>query len=40
MTKRIAVETLSLSEISDLFQKSIEMALPKSRVAIANKYKN
>lgn len=39
MTKRIAVETLSLSEISDLFQKSIEIALPKSKGAIANKLK-
>lgn len=39
MTERIAVETLTLSEISDLFQKSIEIAYPKSRGAIANKLK-
>ena len=39
MTKRIAVETLSLSEISDIFQKSLEIALPKSKGAIANKLK-
>lgn len=39
MTNRIAVETLSLIEISDIFQKSIEIALPKSRGAIAHKMK-
>lgn len=39
MAKRIAVETLSLVEISDIFQKSIEIALPKSKGAIANKLK-
>ena len=39
MTKRIAVETLSLSEISDLFQKSLEIAFPKSKGAIAYKLK-
>ena len=39
MTKRIAVETLSLSEISDLFQKSLEIAIPKSKGAIAHKLK-
>jgi len=39
MTKRIAVETLSLSEISNLFQKSFEIAFPKSKGAIAYKLK-
>jgi hypothetical protein len=39
MTKRIAVETLSLSEISDLFQESIKIEFPKSKGAIANKLK-
>ena len=34
MPKRIAVENLSLSEISDLFQKSIEIAHPKFKGAI------
>lgn len=37
MTNRIAVETLSLSEISELFQESIDIAFPKSRGAIAHK---
>lgn len=36
MTKRIAVETLTLMEISDIFQKSIELAFPKAKEAIAN----
>lgn len=39
MTKKIAVETLTLSEISDLFQKSLEIAFPKSKGAIAYKLK-
>ena len=39
MTKRIALETLSLGEISELFQKSVEIAIPKSKGAIANKLK-
>lgn len=39
MTKKIAVETLTLSEISDLFQKSIEIALPKFKGAITYKLK-
>ena len=39
MDKRIAVETLSLSEISELFQKSLEIALPKSKGAIFYKLK-
>lgn len=39
MTKRIAVETLSLNEVSDLFQESLKIALPKSKGAIANKLK-
>lgn len=34
MTKRIAVETLTLSEVSDLFQKSIDIAFPKFKNAI------
>jgi hypothetical protein len=37
MGARIAVETLTLNEISGLFQKSIEIAFPKSKVAIADK---
>jgi len=40
MTKRIAVETLTLREISDLFQKSLEIAFPKSKDAIANELKH
>jgi hypothetical protein len=39
MTERIAVETLTLSEVSDLFQKSIELALPKSKGAIERELK-
>ncbi|MFO8002204.1 MAG: hypothetical protein R6U46_13245 [Marinilabilia sp.] len=39
MTKRIAVETLSLSEISELFQESIDIAFPKFKGAIAYKLK-
>jgi len=39
MTKRIAVETLSLSEISELFQESIDIAFPKSKGAITYKLK-
>ncbi|MCK7556543.1 hypothetical protein MKQ70_16570 [Chitinophaga sedimenti] len=39
MLQRIAVETLTLSEISDLFQQSIEIALPKSKGAIENQVK-
>ena len=36
MTNRIAVETLTLSEASDLFRKSFEIARPKSKGAIDN----
>ncbi len=39
MTERIAVETLTLSEISDLFQQSLEVAFPRANGAIANKMK-
>lgn len=39
MPKRIAVETLTLREISDIFQKSIDIAFPKSQEAIATKLK-
>jgi hypothetical protein len=39
MTQRIAVETLTLSEVSDLFQKSIEIAFPKFKGAIEHKMK-
>lgn len=34
MIQRIAVETLTLSEVSDLFQKSLEIAMPKFKGAI------
>ncbi len=36
MTKIIAVETLTLKEISDFFQKSLEIAFPKAKGAIAH----
>ncbi len=39
MTKRISVESLSLTEISKLFQESIQIALPKSKGAIASTLK-
>lgn len=39
MKERIAVETLTLAEISDIFQESIEIAFPKSKGAIADKLK-
>ena len=39
MSKRVAVETLSLKEISDIFQESLEIALPKSKGAISHKLK-
>lgn len=39
MPDRIAVETLTLSEISDLFQKAIEIAMPKAKGAIAHHLK-
>ena len=39
MTNRIAIETLSLIEISDLFQESLKIAFPKSKGAIAYKLK-
>ncbi|MBX2963727.1 MAG: hypothetical protein KF687_14545 [Cyclobacteriaceae bacterium] len=39
MAERIAVETLTLSEISDLFQQSLEIAFPKSKGAIENTMK-
>ncbi len=38
-SERIAVETLTLSEVSDLFQRSIEIALPKINGAITYKIK-
>ena len=37
--ERIAVETLTLSEVSDLFQKAIEIALLKLKGVIAHKLK-
>jgi len=37
MAERIAVETLTLSEISDLFRQSLEAAFPKAKSAIDNK---
>jgi len=40
MGERIAVETLTLNEISDLFQKSLDMAFPKSKGAIAYQMKH
>jgi len=39
MIRRIAVETLTLNEVSDLFQKSIEIALPKFKGAIEHMVK-
>lgn len=39
MAKKIAIETLTLGEISDLFQNSLEIASPKSKGAIANDLK-
>lgn len=39
MTERIAVETLTLSEISDLFRQSFEIAFPKSKGSITNTIK-
>ncbi|GGC50372.1 hypothetical protein GCM10011386_48210 [Parapedobacter defluvii] len=39
LSERIAVETLTLNEISDLFLKSIEIAFPKSKGAIDAKLK-
>lgn len=39
MTEKIAVETLTLSEISDFFKKAFEIALPKSKGAIAKELK-
>jgi hypothetical protein len=39
MAKRIAVETLSLNEIKDLFKEALEIAFPKVNGAIANKLK-
>lgn len=39
MTKRIAVETLTLNEISVLFQESLEISLPKSRGHMAHEMK-
>lgn len=39
MTAKIAVETLTLKEISELFQKSLEIAFPKSKGAIAHEIK-
>lgn len=39
MNQRIAVETLTLSEVTELFKDSLEIALPKFRGAIAHKMK-
>lgn len=39
MTERIAVETLTLSEISNLFIQSLEIAYPKSKGSIENTIK-
>lgn len=39
MTGRIAVETLTLSEISDLFRQSFEISFPKSKGSIDNTMK-
>ena len=39
MGERIAVETLTLSEISDLFRQSLKDAFPKAKRAIDNKIK-
>jgi len=39
MTKRVAVETLTLKEVSEIFQESLKIALPKSEGAIAHKLK-
>lgn len=39
MSQRIAVETLTLSELSKMFQEAIDIALPKSKGAIANQIK-
>jgi|GEM_PF-6933611 len=38
MTDRIAVETLTLREISDLFQKALDIAMPRAKAAIANEW--
>ncbi len=39
MAERIAVETLTLNEISDLFKRSLEIAYSRAKGAIANKMK-
>jgi hypothetical protein len=39
MTNRIAVETMTLKEIAELFQEAIEIALPKSKGAIEKELK-
>lgn len=39
MTGRIAVETLTLSEISELFRQSFEISFPKSKGSIDNTMK-
>jgi len=39
MPQRIAVETLTLSEVSDLFQRSLEIAYPKFKGALEHKAK-
>ena len=39
MVQKIAVETLTLNEVSELFQKSIEISLPKSKGAIEHMVK-
>jgi hypothetical protein len=37
MSERIAVETMTLIEVSELFKRSLEIARPRARVAIAAK---
>jgi hypothetical protein len=39
MTERIAVETLTLNEISDIFKQSLEIAFPRANGAIADTMK-
>ncbi|GGG32125.1 hypothetical protein GCM10011344_36290 [Dokdonia pacifica] len=39
MSKKVALETFTLKEISGIFQESLKIALPKSKGAIAHKLK-
>ena len=39
MAERIAVETLTLNEISEIFRKSLQTAFPKSKGSIENTMK-